>query len=244
MKYTISLLALLSASAASAATVSVASTVPTGGNIHGAAGAQVQLKDSAGNIIPVGARIRVGFFVGGLTPSLQTTLSSGGFFDLPTDGSTGTFVPLGEAASLRAGYGTASDSTNVTKLVAGAIRWSVTLSNVTYQGATSDPLDNNTIADGGVPRGTRLFVIAYNQNGYGTAATPGFEWGIYSDPTTFVIPESGTATLSLNVALVDQPSEVFWGSLGSLGTLPAIPEPATGMLGLLAGLGLITRRRR
>ena len=248
MKYLVTLLTAMGVSAASAATVSVASTIPTGGNVHGAGGAQVALKNDAGVTLPAGMRIRVGFFVG-YTGALDATLKTpGGVFTLMASNSPNRFIPLGEAP-VRVGYGTDSSVTNVTKLVgsgaAAVLRWNTTYSNVTYMGGANDASDDNTLADGGVPRGTKLFVMVYNTGALDAdPMAPGFEYGLFSD-SSFVVPETGTATLSLNVALVDQASEVYFGALGnSLHTAPIIPEPSTTLVTLLAGLGLISRRRR
>jgi hypothetical protein len=245
MKKTILLLTALTASIASAATVQVASTIPTGGNIHGAGGAQVALKDSAGTTLAAGMRIRVGFFLN-YTSALDTTLRApGGALPLLAANSVSPnrFIPLGEPPT-RPGYGDDTSANNVTKLIAGAVRWAVNYTNVSYVGAENSPGDNNTLADGGLARGTKLFVIAYNTGSLTPDfAAPGFEYGIFSDGG-FVVPELGDATLSLNVANVDAAGEVYYGALAaSLHTAP-VPEPTTGVMSLLAGLGLMMRRRR
>ena len=244
MKYLASLLVALGATAASAATVSITSTIPAGGNLHGAATAQVALKNDAGEVLPAGMRLRVGFFVG-YTGALDTTLKSpGGVFTLMSSESPNQFVPLGEPPT-RVGYGDNVSANLVTKIVASQLRWSANITNVSYSGASNDGADNNTLATGGPSRGTRLFLLVYNTGDLAaTPSSPGFEYGLFSDPA-WIVPESGTATLSINAALIDQASEVFFGRIGnSLHTAPVVPEPSTTMVSLLAGLGLIARRRR
>lgn len=244
MKKIILLLTALSVSTASAATVSVASTIPAGGNIHGAANGQVVLKDAAGNVLPSGMRIRVGFFVG-YSGALDATLRApGGALELLSPNSANRFIPLGEPPT-RVGYGDDTSATNLTKTIAGTVRWNTNYTNVSYVGGTDDPSDDNTTTDGGVARGTKLFVMVYNTEDLnaGAAPGPGFEYGLFS-ADNFLIPQAGSATTSLNVALVDTPLEVYWGLLAtSLHTAP-IPEPATGLLAFLACAGFISRRRR
>jgi hypothetical protein len=234
---------LSTAAVANAATVSVASTIPAGGNVHGPGNTQVALKNSAGVTLPAGMRVRVGFFVG-YTAELDATLKApGGVFTLMNSSSPNQFVPLGEPP-LRVGYGDDTTATNLTKLIGGTIRWNTNISNVSYSGAENSPSDNNTIATGGVARGTKLFVLVYNTS----SLTPdinaaGFEYGIFSD-SSFIIPETGTATTSLNVALVDVASEVYYGALGnSLHLAPIIPEPSVGLLSLLAAAITFRRKR-
>jgi hypothetical protein len=245
MKKILLALSLLTAAASQAATVSVASTITAANSPHGAVNGQVALKDQSGTTLPVGMRIRVGFFVG-YTAAMDATLKlPGGALNL-IPGSPVQFVPIGEPPT-RPGYGDDTSTTNVTKLIASAVRWNTSYTNVNYVGAENDALDNNTIADGGLARGTKLFVMVYNTGSLTpNFADPNFQYGLYTD-ASFIVPETGSATLSINVANVDTAADVFYGALGaSLHTaaLTIIPEPSTGIFALIAGLGLIARRRR
>jgi hypothetical protein len=244
MKKIILALSLFSVGVAQAATVSVTSTVTTA-NVHGPVNSQVALKDSSGATLPAGMRVRVGFFVG-YTSAMDAVLRApGGALNL-IPGQPVQFVPIGEPP-LRAGYGDDTSANNMTKTIASAIRWNTNFTNVNYVGDPDSAGDNNTIATGGLARGTRLFVMVYNTGSLNPEfGAPGFEYGLFSDPS-FIVPETGTATLSLNVANIDLASEAFYGTIGnSLHTalLVPIPEPTAGVFALLAGLGLMVRRRR
>lgn len=245
MKLPVLCLCALGASTASAATISISSTVPAGGNVHGAPGTPVALKNAAGEILPPGMRLRLGFFLN-YTPDLDAVLRSpGGAFTLMDQSSPNQFIPLGESP-VRPGYGADSSPVNVTKLVSGSVRWNTTLTNVTYSGASLDPYDDNTLVPLGPARGTRLFLFAYNYPDLLVDPdSPGFEYGLFS-AGSWLIPETGNAVLILNVGTVDQPDEVFWGAIGnSLHTAPAVvPEPAAAGLSIAAGLAWRRRRRR
>jgi hypothetical protein len=98
----------------------------------------------------------------------------------------------------------------------------------------------NTVQDGGLVRGTRIFVLAYDGLSLSTAT----DLGIYS-ASTWTLPTSTILnTLSMSLPQTDVLAEVYRGSIGSLILAPVVPEPSTSLMALLAGLGMIARRRR
>lgn len=202
------------------------------GTFHRPTGAEnvVVLKNSTGSLLPAGTVFRIGFFLN-YTNDLNPTLASGSFDSLTSASSPNRFVAIGVGD---AGRGT--DTRAAEQLIkddgAGNLRVNTSISDVTYSSGTA-----NTLVDGGLARGTKLFVFLLNQNSFSGTPT---QWGIYG-ADTWVIPASGTANLTLSLKAVDTLGEVYRGSLGSL--LTAVPEPSAMTFGI-AALGLITIRRR
>ena len=238
-KLALSIISLaLSALTVSAVTISVADS--SGAN-------SVPLLTSEGSLLPNGgALIRIGFFRGFTTTGDNAALiaSLGNLSPKATIFSTiqSTFIPLGE--------GIDSDLGTV-PLASAAPR----LANRTINGVANQPgrliggvanINVNTDPEAsvanpitGVPAGTRIFLLAYNSLSAETAT----EVGIYS-ATNWLFPSSGSGTLQLNTTNVDTAGEVFHGRIGSLHLAGFVPEPSTSMMALLAGLGLVARRRR
>jgi hypothetical protein len=100
----------------------------------------------------------------------------------------------------------------------------------------------NALVSGGVTRGTRLFVLIYDSADPSTAT----ELGIFS-AVSWLVPTTTSTTASLPLTSVDNASgtyEVYRGAIGSLQLAPIVPEASSGILALLAGLGLAARRQR
>lgn len=133
------------------------------------------------------------------------------------------FVPLGESAE-------AADGTN----------GPLTVNNVTSAGHFAGPINNVDNSDSRFGAGTRLYIMVLNAPfaSMGSAS----EWAIMSD-AGFTIPSSGATTLTTSA--IDSQAEVFAGTWAANQIRMApIPEPSTGLLGLLAVAGLMARRRR
>jgi hypothetical protein len=231
---------------ASAITVSISPTITVNG-FHGNTGQSgqasvVSLKNSAGVLLPVGSQIRVGFFKG-YTSALDAKLKNPAELrNLLSSGVTNEFVPLGELGNTNSpGLGDNTIATNDIKEIATVIRAQVSMTNISYQGST-DGSDANKTGLGGLGRGTKLFVFAFNNaNVAQDFSAAGFEYGLFS-ASTWTAALSGSSTLTLRLEDVDTAGEVYWGSLGSLQTA-AVPEPAFASL-LVFGTLLGFRRRR
>jgi len=203
------------ASLSSAATIGITSGTP----------AQT-VKLSNGNFISTTAWIRVGFFVGGDTAGLSEASDA----VLATIQSK--FVPIGESTSA-AGYGTVAGNSLAFNPANSSLQGAV--NDVTFGSGTA-----NTVVTGNIARGTRLYLLIYDQKVNPT------ELGIFS-ATNWTVPTSTLVnTANLTLTGVDTAGEVFRGTLGSLVLAPitVVPEPTTSVMALLAGLGLISRRRR
>jgi hypothetical protein len=100
----------------------------------------------------------------------------------------------------------------------------------------------NSVQDGGLVRGTRIFVLAYD----GVSLESASFLGIYSASTWTISTSAAVNTLSLTLTQADIAAEVYRGSIGSLILAPVgvIPEPSTSLMALLAGVGMMARRRR
>lgn len=99
----------------------------------------------------------------------------------------------------------------------------------------------NSRTDAGLPRGSRLFLLVYD-NADPAAAS---ELGIFS-AEEWIVPSDGGSTLVLNLQDVDSDAEVFRGAPGAsvLQLAAVIPEPSAGVFVLLAGAGMLAGRRR
>jgi len=149
------------------------------------------------------------------------------------------FVPIGTQSS-DVDYGNSAPSNPIRLLAGGGGTTAVgTIENSTWL-APGGPVVANSEQPGGLVRGTKIFMLAMNATDLASAS----DLGIYS-ATTWTLPAStlvNAANLSLSV--IDTAPEVFRGSIGSLILGPIVPEPSTGLLALIAGCGLISRRRR
>lgn len=143
---------------------------------------------------------------------------------------------LGQPAANYGGQGTvdvASTGTPAYVTVTGSVNNSALL----FSGSAANTFDGT-----GVPRGSRIFLLVWDNEDPSAAG----ELGIYS-ATSWTVPTTTSTTMSAPLASVDNASgayEVYRGALGSLVLGPIVPEPSTGLLALIAGCGLISRRRR
>lgn len=149
------------------------------------------------------------------------------------------FVPIAAEGS-NVNYGTSAAATPWgLKDVGGVTTASGTIENSNWLSSSGSAPANSEQA-GGLVRGTRIFLLAYN----GSSLSNATELGIFS-ASTWTLPASASLnTLSMTLTQVDQASEVYRGSIGSLVLAPVVPESSTSALALLAGLGLMSRRRR
>jgi hypothetical protein len=97
----------------------------------------------------------------------------------------------------------------------------------------------NSVNPGGVPAGSRLFLLVY-AFADGNVAGP---FGVFS-ADNWLMPADPTLPLQLNTTDVDRAAEVFVGTFGPLGLRAVVPEPASGTMALAIGIGLISLRRR
>lgn len=199
---------------------------------------RVLLKSSGGTILNTGAaqtgittKYLLGYFVG-FDSGIGSALSGdngGTLFSALND--PARFVPLGLGV---AGLGSNIAANQRVNPANG--RLANTMTSVTYLDGAA-----NAASSGGINRGTRLFMILLNQES--TTQTLSTEFGLFS-ATNWLIPATGSANITLSLKDVDTAGEVFQGGLGSLVLAPTIPEASSTALALLAGLGLMSRRRR
>jgi len=98
----------------------------------------------------------------------------------------------------------------------------------------------NAFTEGGVNRGTRLFLLIYDAPAESSAS----EFGIFS-ADTWIVPTTTSTIMSMPLMAIDNDNEVFRGDRDpGLILCICIPEPSSSFMGLLAGLSLIARRRR
>ncbi len=225
------------AASASAATISVL------------AGNPIQtIKISSGEFIPTNSAIQVGFFRG-FIDNVETRRALSDPTRAVLDYVNSNFVPLGVpnspalAAVTNAGFGSPSSVaiTTSNSSIGGSITSTAGGNPLTFASGAA-----NALTAGGVNRGTRLFLVIYN-NADPALAT---ELGIYSAATgagptgtAWAVPTNTSTVTSMVLSGIDDPTEVFRGSLGSLVLAPIVPEPTVAMSGLLA-VGLLLGRRR
>ena len=197
--------------------------------------------------LPLSATLRVGFFQDLDTSETGLTSLKNGLSGAQTAEAFNTFlvsnnfIGLGEGGS--PGFGIASETTasvrdsSGVRTIGGAWGLSGT-TNLNFQAGTANALSN-----GGVNRGTKLFIIVMD----GTGAA-----GVFS-ASNWLVPGSGTSAFlgltsidgtdgTLSSPGVNAATEIFRGSLGSLVVSPFVPEPSS--MTLLAVVGLVFLRRR
>ena len=185
------------------------------------------------------ATIRLGYFSGGMDTNLANALSNPDKA-IVTAAIAGRFVPLGEGGPPTLGTSAPASAPRINqRTVAGSSQAGRLLGQVTLVTPTAGAA--NAIDAGGVPAGTRLYLMVYND----AVAASATELGIFS-ADTWLMPANNLSNLTMNSVDVNTDLEVFRGARGSLilAPLTVIPEPSTGIMALLAGLGLIARRRR
>jgi hypothetical protein len=198
---------------------------------------------SSGQPGQAGWLVQVGFFKGWTSSQTQIdSLSDADKADVYSYIS-GNFVPLGAPgapifasnAIASAGYG---DINTFGIGTVGAAAVPTATGGATGVTLTSNPA--NSLSAGGLARGTRLFLLIYNA----PTADAATELGVFSASTWTV---GATATnVSLATTSIDTAAEAYRGAIGSLRLAPlnVVPEPSTSLMALLAGMGLVARRRR
>ncbi len=153
---------------------------------------------------------------------------------------TNYFIPIGEG---RANLGPVKDWSIVALggILLGKYSVNATLSDPALN-FSADPA--NTVSANGVPRGSRIFIIAYNTEDYTRATEIGIFSGTSSTVGQWYVPTTTATSVTSNLGFIDNvgTTEVFRGSLGSLALAP-VPEPTASILALGA-LGFLWRRRR
>ena len=231
-------LAILAGSLASsqAASVSISDFAGTTSNVIVSSFGNQQLTSSAvlqimyfrnyvaANPAASDALIRAGLGSTQTREALQTFISS-------------NFIPLGTGGVM----GTPSP-TNPPRIANRLVNGVDTPGRAQGQIATVTPTASpaNTQDVGGVPAGTRLFLMVWD-----TAPGSATELGVFSaDAAAWRMTASASGANILNTTNVDTPAEIYRGSSGSLVLAPIVPEPSTGVMALLVAAGLISRRRR
>ena len=195
-------------------TVSEAALVNIASNSFAAGGRMVVT--SSGAPLAFGSVVRIGSFPTGV-PAGATTFAA----------VDSAFVPIGEDP------GSAADGTN------GPLTINDVNPTGTTRGHYAGTISNVDNADPRFAAATRLYVFVLNAPP--ASQQTATEWAIFSDPA-WTIPS--TATRTMTTSAIDQPAEVFYGSLsGAEIRMAPVPEPSAAVLGL-AGLGLLVRRRR
>jgi len=201
--------------------------------------------------------IRVGYFSNYIQTGTNTTPLAGlDFRNLlkePTSSIFQTiqtyFVPLGEGRT-NLGQQTDWSITPLTGGLAGKFSVNTTLNSDTLQ-FTADAA--NSVSANGLPRGTRLFVLAYNTEDFSLATEVGIYSGSSGTVGQWYVPTTAATSVTLNLGLIDISSldatdgtglEIFRGGEGSLVLGAVVPEPSTGLIAGLAGALMMMRRRR
>lgn len=202
------------------------------------------ITSSNGTPIATGAgRIRIGYFnTAAQSPTWSTDLRSED--PATVSNALAAFVPLGENTVVPhgTGSGTASGPRFATRTISGTTYTGRLAGQIT--GVTPVPGVPNTFNAGGVPAGTRIYLLVYS-DGSDTVLNAGEELGVFG-ADTWLMPADGGLNLQLNSTNVDLPSEIARGdsAQGQLRLGALVPEPSSSLMALLAGMGLIARRRR
>lgn len=243
---------------ATALTVSLVSSshaaVTLSSNNSGGGGRQITT--AAGALLTTGqGSLRIGYFLDSSSP----VIASGDWAAI-----NAAFIPLGEG---RAGLGdvttpaTAGDAPIPVPSAATSGRFSGQITGITGTNVAVDPPATGS----SLSQGVRLFLFAANSPD--PKVTPPTQFALVSDCVLWRapkddpnIPGGASITMAMNATNinVDDPAnrmgnplnDVFWGSIATVGAenflrlAPPVPEPSTGLMALLAGLGLVVRRRR
>jgi hypothetical protein len=186
-----------------------------------------------------GIRVRLGYFnTAAQTATWLSDLQSNDVARI--NSALISFIPLGENAQ-RANLGLVPTTTGPRTLqrnvnqVSSPGRLAGGINEVVSVAGTP-----NTENASGVPAGSRIFLLVYSDADATLGATEQF--GVFSADSWLMPSDSGLHPV-LNTIDVDTAGEVFRGRFGSL-QMALIPEPAATGLALLAGLGMLVRRRR
>lgn len=200
------------------------------------------VKTSNGNNVATGgAKIRLGFFpttaVSAVADLVRGTKQEV-YSNLLTK-----FVPLGEGLDGDLGSPGGTGGAAPPRFANRAIFGTQYTGRIAGSVVGVTPAPAATVWDSGnitgVPAGTRIFMLIYN-NADPNLAT---EFGVFS-ADTWLMPSDNLSNPTFTTVDVNSTTEVFKGSLGSLVLSAFVPEPSTSMMALLAGLGLVARRRR
>lgn len=175
---------------------------------------------TAGDVLPIGSMVRIGLFPAGAPVVTPATT----FAQL-----NALFVPIGEDGASPADGTNGPGATNSN--AAGGAGWAFTINSV-----------DNT--DARFAATTRIYLMVLDVAPAQMANAGNVL--IMSDPG-WTIPTTGVRTMTS--AQIDSQAEVNYGLWGAAQLRMApiagnIPEPSTGVMALLAGLGLVARRRR
>ena len=184
-----------------------------------------------------GGGVVLGFFKG-YTTAMNAQLSKDGaeLRSFLAD----NFVPLGAPGSnVNHGANSAANPVSLRAIAGGGTTAAGTIENSTWAASTG-AAPANSLQEGALVRGTRIFLLAYE----GQSLAAATELGIFSASTWTIPAAAAVNTASFTLTQVNDAAEVYRGSLGSLVLAPIVPEPSTTLVTLLAGLGLISRRRR
>jgi MYXO-CTERM domain-containing protein len=234
---------LATATAVSIASSSHAAITISANNL----GAGRQLTTQSGTLLAAGTgSLRIGYFLDSNSPVLR----SGDWAAI-----NAVFIPLGEGSSPNLGdvttpAGVPGNSPIPVPSAATAGRVSGQITGVIgTNDAVAPPVSASTLV-----QGTRLFLLASNSPDPKVSAPA--EFALVSDAVIWLapkddptIPGGASLTMAMNVANLNEPADIYWGTIDTQGTsnflrlAPPIPEPATSLLGLV-GLGLLARRRR
>ena len=190
--------------------------------------------------------IRVGYFSNySQTGTNDAPVVPQAFRDLLSEPSIGIkatisafFVSIGEG---RTNFGPITDwsITALSGSLAGKSSVNKTLNDAGLV-FSSDPA--NSISANGVPRGSRIFILAYDTENFNDAAQIGIYSGLSATSGQWYIPTTNVTTATLNLSFIDSSAEVFRGSIGSL-VLAPVPEPSSlTLVAAVLAFGLHRRR--
>ncbi len=179
------------------------------------------LTTTAGLPLALGSVVRLGTFPAG-APTITAATT---FAQL-----NALFVPIGETAGADDGTNGPLTINDTNPVNPAATRGSF--------GGTINAVQNTNAS---FAAATRIYMMVLDVPFTNMAAAT--QWAILSDAVTWTIP--ATATRTLTTSQIDV-ADAFAGVVlpTEIRLAPIIPEPSTGLMALLAGLGLVARRRR
>jgi len=194
-----------------------------------------------GSSLPTGgAMVRIGYFnTAAQTGTWLADLRSNNIAQI--NSALQSFIPLGENAA-------APNLGDIPTAATGPRIQARTINGVSQPGRLAGQITTitpvagtaNTANAGGVPNGSRIYLLVYSDTN--STLTQSEQFGVFSSDV-WLMPSDGGSNLQLNTTDIDSAAEVFRGTFGSLRLAP-IPEPTSGALALVVGLGMLSRRRR